>query len=88
MKLRRYWFKFKLSFHRPHPGGTLMGCGVTACSKDEAIALLSERVFTFQTLPLIEKCIEDVDISNLDANHVRPNMGDPTRWGIWFPLGY
>jgi hypothetical protein len=88
MRLRKYWFKFDLSFSDPHPIGTLMGCGVTALSQEEALELLSERVFRSRAMPPIEKCIEDVEICQLDAKHVLPNICDPSQRGIWFPLGY
>jgi hypothetical protein len=39
-------------------------------------------------MPTIERCIEDVALTELDANHVLPNLGDPTQVGVWFPLGY
>jgi len=88
MKLQKYWFEFRLSMNDPHPIGTLMGCGVTASSKAEAIELLRERVFRSDSLPLIEKCIEGVEVSHLDPRHVLPNIGDVSQKGIWFPLGY
>jgi hypothetical protein len=88
MKLNRYWFKFKLSLNDPHPIGTLLGCGVTASSKDEALELLQHKVFRNQQLPPLEKCIENVEQSELDTKHVLPNSGDPSVRGIWFPLGY
>jgi hypothetical protein len=88
MKTRKYWFKFDLSMKDPHPIGTLMGCGVTASSKEEALELLTERVFRYQPMPSIKKCIEDVEMSELDTKHVLPNIGDSSQRGIWFPLGY
>jgi hypothetical protein len=88
MKLRKYWFKFDLSMKSPHPLGTLMGCGVTSASKDEALELLRERVFRSQPMPSIEKCIEDVEMAELDTKHVLPNIGDISQRGIWFPMGY
>jgi hypothetical protein len=88
MKLYRYWFKFKLSINDPHPIGTLLGCGVTASSKPEALELLRERVFRSNPMPILEKCIEDVEPTELDAKHVLPNSGDPSQRGVWFPLGY
>jgi hypothetical protein len=33
----------------------------------------------------VEHVVEDVDVSQLDAGHVLPNMGDPTLRGVWFP---
>jgi hypothetical protein len=88
MKLHKYWFKFDLSMNDPHPIGTLMGCGVTASSKEQALELLMERVFRSQPMPLIKNCIEDIAMSELDTNHVLPNIGNPSQTGVWFPLGY
>ncbi len=86
--LTRYWFRFDQTINQPHPMGTLAGCGVTACSREEALQMLAERVFRSDTLPPIKECIEAVDVSQLDENHVRPNMGNPTSPGVWYPLGY
>ena len=86
--LRRYWFKFDLTIDQSPPSGTLLGCGVTATSRDEAIQMLEDRVFHSGSLPPIKECVEGVDVAALDPGHVRPNMGDPEQPGIWFPLGY
>jgi hypothetical protein len=85
--LRRYWFEFRHTIHAPHPLGTLLGCGVTAFSHEDALQLLRERVFVGDPLPPIRRCVEDVDVSTLDPGHVLPNTADPTRRGVWFPLG-
>jgi hypothetical protein len=86
MRLRRYWFEFDLpeEWH----GRLNLSCGVTAYDVDDAQRLLCERVFEGGELPPIRRLIEDVDISTLDPNHVRPNMGVCVRRGVWFPLGY
>lgn len=86
--LRRFWFEFIFPDPESAPGGMLMGCGVTAGSKEEAVTLLKVCIFEEGQFPHIRRCIEDVDIRSLDQNHVVPNMGDPVRPGIWFPLGY
>jgi hypothetical protein len=88
MKMHRYWFKFELTMADPHPSGVLLGCGVTAYSKDDAIELMKERVFTKFPLPAIKSVQEDVDVSTLDRGHVLPNMGNVLQRGIWFPIGY
>ncbi len=86
--MMRYWFKFRLSIEGNPPLGALMGCGVTAASKDKALDLLKRLVFKDRELPEIQECIENVDANTLEENHVRPNMGNPLAPGIWFPLGY
>ena len=88
MKLTRFWFTFNLTFRDPQPPGVLIGCGVTASGEAEAIRILREAVFSGYRLPEIKTTVTGVDVSRLDQDHVVPNMGDPTRLGVWFPLGY
>ena len=85
--MQRFWFEFAVEDPRSLPAGTRMGCGVTANSEEEALDFLKERVFKGQPLPAIGKKVLDVDVETLDANHVRPNMGNPATRGVWFPLG-
>lgn len=83
--LRRYWVKFQ---HTPAPSALALGVGVSAFGKEDALALIGERVFVEHELPPILEMIEDVDVRTLDEGHVIPNMGVVARRGIWFPLGY
>jgi hypothetical protein len=89
MNFRRYWIEFDKSLpYSLLPGGLLLGCGVTARSQADALALVQELIFQGNPVPSIHKIVEDVDISTLDANHVLPNIGMPLTPGIWFPWGY
>lgn len=88
MRLRRYWFDFSLEAGREYPIGIRMGCGVTAHDRADAETLMKENIFDGRQIPPITNCIEDIDVSTLDANHVLPNMGLVIQRGIWFPLGY
>lgn len=85
-KLHRYWIRF--APHAPLGLGCLrLGCGVTAWTEDDAIRLLRECVFEDGELPEIADIITDIDFRDLEANHVRPNIGVVSRRGVWFPLG-
>ena len=88
MSLHRYWFEFDTAFSDPHPIGTLLGCGITAYSQSDALLLLQERVFGGNSPPPVKRVVENVDVSQLDQAHIRPNMGNPAERGIWYPLGY
>jgi hypothetical protein len=88
MKLHRYWFRFDMDFRGPHPPGALLGCGVTALDHEDARQLVRHRVFKSEPLPPVVSLIEDVEVSRLDAGHVLPYLGDCSRRGVWFPLGY
>ena len=82
--LKRFWFKFApLS----PPDALNLGCGVTAYGEDDARNIVRESVFGQFSPRRIDSVIEDIDVSTLDAGHVRPNMGDPSAYGVWFPLG-
>lgn len=86
--LRRYWFEFEEPSAGALPPGTRAGCGVTAYSHDDGLAILRQRVFPGGDVPTIRKVVEDVDVSCLDPQHVIPNMGSVSRRGVWYPLGY
>jgi hypothetical protein len=85
IKLKRYWFSFK---DVRAPNVLNLGCGVTAYNYDDAIGILSRKVFLKNVLPEINDFIENIDVSKLDVKHVLPNMHSPTERGVWFPLGY
>jgi hypothetical protein len=83
--LRRYWF----TFSSVKAYSTLrLGCGVTAYDYDDAVSILRQAVFVDDEAFIIERVIEDVDVSNLDPRHVIPNMDPPIWRGVWFPKGY
>ena len=65
-----------------------MGYGVTAWTEDDALAILKAKVFANGPLPDNPTFTPDIDISTLDAGHIRPNMGSPNWRGIWYPLGF
>jgi hypothetical protein len=73
----RYWIELQEE--------TGFGYGVTALDKNDALGLLQERVFRGGELPPIRRIESDVDVSQLDPNHVLPNAGPPIWRGVWFP---
>jgi len=84
--LHRYWFRFDVS--SAEAGVTRrspLGWGVTAVDRRDAEELLRMTVFDGGELPEAAAVVEDVDVCDLDSGHVRPNMGDPSIRGIWFP---
>lgn len=86
--LKRFWFQFD-STDGELPPGFKLGCGVTAFGYEDAISMVRERFSNAfgASLPTILNCIEDVNVSALDENHVIPNMNPPKLRGIWFPRG-
>ena len=73
--LRRYWFKT-----REHHG-----FGVTAYSVADARALISDAAQRLGWSCEVIGIVEDVDVRDLDQDHVVPNMGPPNFRGLWFP---
>ena len=88
MPLHRYWLTFDLPSDDVHPIGVHLGCGVTAFDLDDALRLAQERIWRGATLPGVSHVTEHVDVTSLDPGHVRPNIGDVTARGVWYPLGY
>ncbi len=72
--LKRFWF-----FTSP-----ATGFGVTAFSLEDARYLL-RQVYSNDQLDEIKGVIEDIDISEIKANHVLRNMGPTNFRGIWYP---
>ena len=73
--LTRFWFEAE----------DCQGVGVTAYSLEDAISLLKSSNIIEDYKPKLDSYIEDINIQELDQNHVIPNMGLCTTRGIWFP---
>ncbi|PUZ22961.1 hypothetical protein DCC81_21335 [Chitinophaga parva] len=86
--MMRYWFEFDFTNYDKVPSGLLMGCGVTGYGYEDVINILKEKVFINKSLPEIKKVAENIDLQELDQNHVLPNINSPNQRGVWFPLGY
>ena len=89
MKLIRYWFEFEISEEEVRRygnySGLKRGCGVTAYSYEDALAVLAEKLFRGDPIPQVHKVTENVDVSTLDPGHILPNIGVPIWRGVWFP---
>jgi hypothetical protein len=74
-RLRRFWF----------PAQGHLGIGVSAMTREEA-GLLAERAAKDLGWDVDgTQVVEDVDIRDLDQEHVIPNMGPPSFRGVWYP---
>jgi hypothetical protein len=83
--VRKFWFQFE---KLERPTALNLGCGVSAADYEDALNLLKERIFGPNGPPQIVRCIEDVQTTDLEKNHVLPNIGQMDIRGIWFPQGY
>lgn len=61
------------------------GVGITAQSETDALTLL-EKAFGGGRKPSRVSRIHDA--TELDQNHVVPNMGNWLKRGVWYPIGY
>jgi len=73
--LRRFWV--------PVPGH--FGIGVTTYTVEEALRLAQEMAEQRGWQVEVAQVVEDVDIHQLDQQHVVPNMGAWSDRGVWFP---
>ena len=74
--LHRFWFELARG----------LGVGVSAYSLDEAEAMARDACLGFGWDFDVVKTVENVDVRDLDQNHVVPNMGPPNFKGVWFPM--
>jgi hypothetical protein len=93
--LHRYW----IEFDEPGLPASLRRFGVTAFDIEDAMRLLRREVEALEVqrhraladgsgmrVPAApSRVVEDVDVTTLDAGHVRPNMHPPSERGVWFP---
>jgi hypothetical protein len=86
--MRRFWVEFDVADWSDYPAGAQMGCGVTAHDLQDALRLVTERLFAGFPEPKVRKIVPDIDVSSLDERNVLPHIGNVLRRGIWFPLGY
>ena len=68
--LTRFWFEFQIEDLGKLPGGIGYGCGVSGFDYDDAINILQEKVFKNIEIPKIVRFIENVNINELDQNHL------------------
>lgn len=73
--LTRYWFE----------AAEGRGVGVTAYSLEDAISLIANQDIAISYKPDFSSYKENIDIQELDQNHVIPNMGVCSNRGVWFP---
>ena len=75
--LSTYWIKAsKVAAH---------GFGVTAFSRVDAFQLLHAVGYFVSPDDTDVQVIEGIRITDLDQNHVVPNMGPIVVRGVWFP---
>lgn len=73
--LRRYWFKTRED----------LGIGVTAYSVDDARNLIDNEACSLPWDYEVLEVVEDVDVRDLDQDHVVPNVGPVNFRGVWYP---
>jgi hypothetical protein len=80
--LNRYWIVFEKGSDPIF--GLTFGVGVTAFDVGDARKLIGEQM-KIDTLPSISKVTYNVKYADLEENHVKRNMGDMSRRGVWYP---
>jgi hypothetical protein len=83
--LRLFWIDFPPEYRADLPVGTQAGIGVTAADEADALELVRSDLFSGQQLPKHHSMRTLPDLDALEQNHVRPNLGNHMRRGIWYP---
>ena len=73
--LTRFWFNTENG----------LGIGVTAYSVNDAIDLIKAESLAMIYEPKFDSYVENIDMRELDQNHVIPNMGICVNRGVWYP---
>lgn len=84
--LKHYWFGFDLkNYSNDSFIASMLGYGVTAYSTEDAKDLLMKEIFNNMELPTLISLKENIKVSDIEANHVAPNIGLFIEKGVWFP---
>jgi len=84
-----YWFEFDRNYPSTYSYLLHFGIGVTALSKEHAMYIMRKVVFENDEIPRITKCIEGIRYTDLEQNHLAPNLGGPMGLiGVWYPCGF
>ncbi|HEV2503365.1 MAG TPA: hypothetical protein VGV39_09825 [Mesorhizobium sp.] len=84
MPLGVFWVDFEENDFERVPVWMTLGVGITAYDARDALALLKLRFFAEAEMPVCRiKPIESIE--DIEQNHVRPNIGNFLRRGVWYP---
>jgi hypothetical protein len=86
--LTRYWVTFDPSDAKTITSLSLgLGVGVTAFDSSDAKKLIFAAFADFAdfVLPEIINITEHITYDDLEANHVKKNMGSMAVRGVWYP---
>jgi hypothetical protein len=83
---KRYWL---ITFPENRFGPKNLGLTAVSAVQAKTLAKQELRRLGWQQISEedVDKAevIEDIDVRDLDQNHVIPNMGVASRQGMWFP---
>jgi hypothetical protein len=82
--LQRFWFKFVVG----PCSATVLECGVTAYTFDDAVSILRATLFAEGGMPEIREVVANIDIHPLDRGQIPPNRESPLWRGVWYPKGH
>lgn len=70
------------------PMGTGLGVGVTANDEADALEQTRSLLFRVHPFPASFEIKEVKHLDDLDQNHVRSNMENHLKRGVWYPPGF
>jgi hypothetical protein len=87
MRPKWYWIDFERDPNEVLPMGLGLGCGVTAWTSEDALAVFQDRVVPYlgEPAPTIKSMRQIQSLDELEENHVLPNIGNPVFRGVWYP---
>jgi len=85
---RLFWIEVDRSNDADLPVSIWAGVGVTAENELEAKKIAIEKVVGTNCDIGSLTAVVVQSLEELDQNHVRPNIGNFLKKGVWYPVGY
>ena len=86
--LKRYWFEFDFPSPRLSHYGyiPLYGCcGITAFDYKDALKIMRRFILREDETPIFKRVVENFDVSTIEEENIRLNLGVPIWRGVWYP---
>lgn len=88
ISLKRYWFEFDYPKPRIGHGVYIPACGccgITAFDYTDALKIIHRFFLRDNETPIFSQIVENVDISLIDDENIKHNLGVPIWRGVWYP---
>jgi hypothetical protein len=83
--LKNYWIEFENPKENDPSQIIVIACGLNAFNTEDALLILTEKMFADHPMPYITKIIENPDMETIIRDIPFTGLQLPRERGIWFP---